>query len=127
MPRDLLVMLPPAMATAQDLLERGFAAACPLDVEVIDARADDYLDSDIGARLESEIMGTRHARLWLMGISLGGWGVREAAAVALLSQAGIPASEAAALSVGIGIAALIAALPGAFMLPMTWRTPSPAL
>ena len=74
MPRDLLVMLPPAMATAQDLLDRGFAAAVALEVEVIDARADDYLDNDIGARLESEIMGKQHARLWLMGISLGGWG-----------------------------------------------------
>jgi hypothetical protein len=60
-------------------------------------------------------------------VSLGGWGVREAAAVALLGQAGIPASEAFALSVGLGLAALIAALPGAFMLPTGWRTPSPAL
>jgi hypothetical protein len=51
--------------------------------------------------------------------------VREAAAVALLGQAGIPASEAVALSVGIGIAALIAALPGAFMVPISLRTPSP--
>ena len=41
MPRDLLVMLPPAMATAQDLLDRGFAAAVPMEVEVIDARAFD--------------------------------------------------------------------------------------
>ena len=74
MPRDLLVMLPPAKATAQDLLDHGFAAAVPIEVEAIDARADDYLDNDIGARLESEIMRKRHARLWLMGISLGGWG-----------------------------------------------------
>ena len=74
MPRDLLVMLPPAKATAQDLLDHGFAAAVPIEVEAIDAHADDYLDSEIGARLESEIMGKRHARLWLMGISLGGWG-----------------------------------------------------
>lgn len=74
MPRDLLVMLPPAKATAQDLLDHGFAAAVPIEVEAIDAHADDYLDSEIGARLEAEIMGKRHARLWLMGISLGGWG-----------------------------------------------------
>lgn len=74
MPRDLLVMLPPAKATAQDLLDRGFAASVPIAVEAIDARADDYLDNDIGARLEPEIMRKRAARLWLMGISLGGWG-----------------------------------------------------
>ena len=71
---DLLVMLPPAMARAQDLLDHGFAAQLPLEVEVVDARADDYLDKEIGARLEAEIMGKQYARLWLMGISLGGWG-----------------------------------------------------
>jgi len=74
MPRDLLVMLPPAKATARDLLDHGFAASVPIEVEAIDARADDYLDEDIGARLESQIMSKRPARLWLMGISLGGWG-----------------------------------------------------
>ena len=71
---DLLVMLPPAKSTARDLVDRGFAASLPIDVEVVDARADDYLDSEIGAHLEAEIMPRRRARLWLMGISLGGWG-----------------------------------------------------
>ena len=44
----LLVMLPPAKACAQDLVDRGFVAAMrelqlPLDVAVIDADADYYL------------------------------------------------------------------------------------
>jgi glycosyltransferase 2 family protein len=57
-------------------------------------------------------------------VSLGGWGVREAAAVALLSQAGVPAPEALALSISFGVASLIAALPGAFMMPTNWRRAS---
>ena len=77
--RALLAMLPPAKARAQDLLDNGFAAAVrehglPVDVRAIDALADDYLDTDIGARLEAEIFGKGYARVWLMGISLGGWG-----------------------------------------------------
>jgi glycosyltransferase 2 family protein len=58
-------------------------------------------------------------------VSLGGWGVREAAAVALLGQAGLPASEAVALSISLGVAGLIAASPGAFMLPTDWRRALP--
>lgn len=58
-------------------------------------------------------------------VSLGGWGVREAAAVALLGQAGVPASEALALSISLGLAGLIAAMPGAFMLPTDWRRAPP--
>ncbi len=77
--RALLAMLPPAKARAQDLLDNGFAAAVrehdlPVDISAIDALADDYLDADIGARLEAEIFGRGYARVWLMGISLGGWG-----------------------------------------------------
>jgi pimeloyl-ACP methyl ester carboxylesterase len=74
-----LAMLPPAKACAQDLLDHGFAAAVrehgmSVDISAIDALADDYLDADIGARLEAEIFGKGRARVWLMGISLGGWG-----------------------------------------------------
>jgi pimeloyl-ACP methyl ester carboxylesterase len=77
--RALLAMLPPAKARAQDLLDNGFAAAVrehdlPVDISAIDALADDYLDADIGTRLEAEIFGKGYARVWLMGISLGGWG-----------------------------------------------------
>jgi pimeloyl-ACP methyl ester carboxylesterase len=74
-----LAMLPPAKARAQDLLDHGFAAAVrehgrSVDISAIDALADDYLDADLGARLEAEIFGKGHSRVWLMGISLGGWG-----------------------------------------------------
>jgi alpha-beta hydrolase superfamily lysophospholipase len=75
-------MLPPAGARAQDLIDRGFEAAVrderlAVDTAVIDARADQYLEPDIGERLASYVRSTRgqhHARLWLMGISLGGFG-----------------------------------------------------
>jgi alpha-beta hydrolase superfamily lysophospholipase len=78
----LLVMLPPAKARAQDLVDQGFEVAVrderlALDTAVIDAQADDYLEADIGERLASYVRSARsehHSRLWLMGISLGGFG-----------------------------------------------------
>jgi uncharacterized membrane protein YbhN (UPF0104 family) len=48
----------------------------------------------------------------LLPISIGGWGVREGAAVALLPIAGVAAAEALAASVAFGIVALAVALPG---------------
>jgi uncharacterized protein (TIRG00374 family) len=48
----------------------------------------------------------------LVPLSFAGWGVREGAMVAMLGAVGIPAGEALALSVGFGLLALAAALPG---------------
>jgi glycosyltransferase 2 family protein len=45
-------------------------------------------------------------------ISIGGWGVRETAMIALLAVAGVPASAALALSVQLGLLSMLAALPG---------------
>ena len=84
---NLLVMLPPAKACAQDLVERGFVAALrergsPLDVAVMDADADYYLEDKVGGslgeRLAADVIAPMrakgYARIWLMGISLGGYG-----------------------------------------------------
>lgn len=49
-------------------------------------------------------------------ISIGGWGVREAAAVVLWSMAGLPAADGMATSVLHGVLVLLSALPGAVML-----------
>ena len=49
-------------------------------------------------------------------ISIGGWGLREASAVALWAMAGLPPENALASSVLYGILALLGALPGAFVL-----------
>ena len=86
-PGNLLVMLPPAKACAQDLVERGFVAALrergsPLDVAVMDADADYYLEDKVGGslgeRLAADVIAPMrakgYARIWLMGISLGGYG-----------------------------------------------------
>lgn len=79
----LLIMLPPAKACAQDLVDRGFVAAVrelelPLDVAAADADADYYLEGNIGERLAAELVSPMrakgYARIWLMGISLGGYG-----------------------------------------------------
>ncbi|MDN3495299.1 lysylphosphatidylglycerol synthase transmembrane domain-containing protein [Planococcus sp. APC 4015] len=48
----------------------------------------------------------------LLPLSIGGWGVREGAAVALLPIAGVAAAEALAASVAFGIVASAVALPG---------------
>jgi pimeloyl-ACP methyl ester carboxylesterase len=80
--RALLVMLPPARARAQDLVDQGFVATLreqhlPVDVAIVDVQADDYLEPDIGARLAAEVALLRakgYPQLWLMGISLGGFG-----------------------------------------------------
>lgn len=81
--RALLLMLPPAKACARDLVDRGFVAAVrarplPVDVLAVDAQADDYLEGDMGERLAAEILAPLqdqgYSRIWLMGISLGGFG-----------------------------------------------------
>jgi uncharacterized protein (TIRG00374 family) len=45
-------------------------------------------------------------------ISIGGWGVRETAMIGLLGLVGVPASAALALSVQIGLLAMVVSLPG---------------
>jgi glycosyltransferase 2 family protein len=50
-----------------------------------------------------------------MPISIGGWGVREAAAVAIFGLAGLAPAQALALSVSYGLVSFLAATPG---LPM---------
>jgi len=45
-------------------------------------------------------------------ISIAGWGAREVAMVALFGYAGVPAPQALALSILVGIASLLIALPG---------------
>jgi pimeloyl-ACP methyl ester carboxylesterase len=81
--RILLVMLPAAKALPEDLLEQGFVAAVrdrglPLDVAVVDAHADYYLEGEVGERLAIDVIMPMRAkgyrRIWLMGISLGGMG-----------------------------------------------------
>ena len=81
--RVLLVMLPPAKACPKDLVDRGFVAAIrdeglPLDVAVVDADADYYLEGSVGERLAADVIAPMrakgYARIWLMGISLGGYG-----------------------------------------------------
>jgi uncharacterized protein (TIRG00374 family) len=45
-------------------------------------------------------------------ISVGGWGVRETAMIALFGLVGVPASATLALSIQLGLLSLIVALPG---------------
>lgn len=81
--RILLVMLPAARARPEDLLQQGFVAAVrdrglPLDVAVMDAQPDYYLEGRVGERLAVDVFRPLRARgyrrIWLMGMSLGGMG-----------------------------------------------------
>ena len=46
-------------------------------------------------------------------ISISGWGVREAAAIALLGMTGVDATSALLVSVMFGVLLMLATLPGA--------------
>jgi len=48
----------------------------------------------------------------LIPLTIGGWGLREGAAVALLPVAGTTTAEALAASVAFGLAILVGSLPG---------------
>jgi uncharacterized protein (TIRG00374 family) len=54
-------------------------------------------------------------------IAIAGWGVREGASVVMFALIGVPKESALLLSVAFGSIMLAAALPGALMLPLTFR------
>lgn len=81
--RILLLMLPGARNTPQQLVEHGFIRALrerrlPVDVLALDAHVDLYLDrNDIEGLLHrtlDEVHAHGYHRIWLLGISLGGSG-----------------------------------------------------
>lgn len=80
--RVAVVMLPGAGDRAQDLVERGFIRSLrqrglAVDVVAVDPPFDDYLDDNVAARLERDVIAALRASgvsTWLMGISLGGLG-----------------------------------------------------
>ena len=81
--RTLLVLLPPAFGTPGDFIEHGFVTSIrerklPVDVIAAGAIADHYLDQSVVARLHAEVIEPARARgygrVWLGGISIGGFG-----------------------------------------------------
>jgi len=92
--RTLLVMLPGVGSAAEEFAAHGFIAAVqdgggPIDVIAACPELDLYLDGTIAAALHetaiAPAMARGYARLWLLGISLGGMG-------ALLYAAAHPAA-----------------------------------
>ena len=79
----LLVLLPGAGMAAEDFETHGFIAAvqhhlCCCDVLAVETGVETYLDDDITPRLHHEVIaparGAGIERLWLAGISVGGFG-----------------------------------------------------
>ena len=91
----LLVMLPGALHTPEDLVREGFVAALRQRrlqpaVAVPDAHVGYYLDRNLVERVESAVVASARRegcrRIWVLGISLGGLG-------ALLCARAIPEVE----------------------------------
>ena len=81
--RVLLAMLPGAAHVPEDFLRHGFVQALrerrrPVDVVLVDAHADYYLERSIGARLATDVIrparANAYSQIWMLGISLGGMG-----------------------------------------------------
>ena len=79
----LIVLLPGAYDTPQDFIEQGFVNALrvrrlPVDLLLVDAHTGYYTAQQIVERLHSEVIAPAraqgYARVWLGGISLGGYG-----------------------------------------------------
>jgi uncharacterized protein (TIRG00374 family) len=73
--------------------------------------------------LDSAVLFTLMVGATLIPVSFGGWGVREAAVVAVLTSQGIPAEQALFFSVCFGVILLLGSTPGAFLV---WAIYSPA-
>lgn len=79
----LIVLLPGAYDTPEDFIKQGFVRALrerhlPVDLLLADAHTGYYTAQQIVERLQSEIVAPARAqgytRIWLAGISLGGYG-----------------------------------------------------
>jgi glycosyltransferase 2 family protein len=60
----------------------------------------------------------------LLPLSLGGWGVREAAVVVILAAFGIPGETALAASLCVGLAQIVVGLPGGLIWLNNWDLPT---
>lgn len=78
----LLVLLPGAGMAAGDFATHGLVGAVHrrgwmVDIVAVDTGMESYFDGDIAERLRDEVIAPRRAdgaRLWLAGVSLGGFG-----------------------------------------------------
>lgn len=79
-PDTLLVLLPPALSTIDDLCEQGFVDAVrrrqlPVDVLLADINGQDVLNKSTTSLLHTEVMqpamDSGYRSIWLAGISLG--------------------------------------------------------
>ncbi|MBH1965058.1 MAG: alpha/beta hydrolase [Comamonadaceae bacterium] len=79
----LIVLLPGAYDTPRDFVEQGFVQALrernlPVDLQLVDAHTGYYTAQQIVQRLHDEVVAPArtlgYKRIWMAGISLGGYG-----------------------------------------------------
>lgn len=97
-PDSLLVMLPPAKATLDDLLEQGFVAAVrarqlPVDVMLVAVGYEQVMAKTVAVSLREQVIGpalaSGYRHIWLGGISLGAFNALHYAAVYAADLAGL--------------------------------------
>lgn len=97
-PNRLLVLLPPAKATLDDLVEQGFVAAVrarqlPVDVLLAEVSYAQVMAKTVASSLREQVIGPALARgyseIWLGGISLGAFNALHYAAVHAVDLAGL--------------------------------------
>lgn len=97
-PDTLLVLLPPALASLDDLIEQGFvidvrARGLPVDVLLAEVTSEQVMAKTVASSLHAEIIlpalaqGYRH--IWLAGISLGAFNALHYAAIHAGSVSGL--------------------------------------
>lgn len=121
--RVLLVMLPGVGIEAADFADHGLIASLhgrglPVDVAAVRPALDHYLDGTIAAALHDTVVAPAqaagYARIWLLGISLGGMG-----ALLYASAASAPVEGIVLLAPFLGTQGTVAEVAAAGGLP-TW-------
>lgn len=80
-----LILLPPAMATSQDYVEKGFltlvaSLSLPIEVSCIDIGYEQVMSGTAANYLHEQIAPKENERIWLGGISLGAFNALQFAA-----------------------------------------------
>ncbi len=100
-PRSAVPVLAAAIAAQVAMAVSVFALSISLKINI--------------ALLDCLVLMQPVALITAIPISIGGWGVREAAMITMFGLVGVPTEAALALSIQIGVLAIVVSLPGGLM------------